>query len=403
MLKFFLDFFVGYREVECAVEDAALVLDTIHKNKVKHRSLKKVNEKCVFTINDFYYSKLIKYLPDAEHVISVKRERGLPHILKRYKKRPGLVVGLIIMLMLTKLSTMFVWDISVEGNVNVSDAEILTALSEHGFSVGSYIPGVDFYSICHKLLLSNGNLSWVSVNMEGTEAKVVVIENDIKGTPEYGNGSPSNLVAAFEGEIVRTESASGQVMVKAGDKVSKGQLLISGVVNVGQGDTGIFTLVRSMGRIYAKTNRVFEISVPLENVKSVLKERKTVKKSFKFFGKSIKLKENSSILLDGCDIITVNRRVVLFEGLGKSFEIPLPITLQAVYTDVYEDVSVTYTEDEALAIAEKMMAQLLANELSDAELLRKETNIDVVDGVLTLSLSIECVQNIATEAPIGLA
>lgn len=402
MLKSFIDYFIGYRKLTCDKVYAARIADIMMKNEIRYRDFKTCDSGISFIINSFQHRKLTGILESEEIPIAVLWEKGLPFVIKRYRKRPGILVGALIIMLLTKLSTMYVWDVSVEGNENISDAEILFALEELGFSVGSYIPGVDFYGICYELLLANDDLSWVSVNMEGTGAKVKIRENDKKGTPEDGNGTPSNIVARFDGEIIRTETVSGQLMAKAGDRVKAGQLLISGIVEIGQGESGRFVLTRSSGHIYAKTERIFTVEVPLESVKSVLQKRVTVKKSLKFFGKSIKLKENSSILTDSCDIITVNKRIVLFEGLGEAVSVPLPMSVITQYVDIYADEKVSYTEDEALAVAEKRMSEIVISELEGAEILKKDVTCSLIENVLTLRWSITCIQDIGTEAPIGL-
>ena len=102
------------------------------------------------------------------------------------------------------------------------------------------------------------------------------------------------------------------IVVKAGQTVTEGQLLVSGVVDVGRNEDGRFVLVRSRAKVFAKTNRTLEVVVPYETVKRTVVGREIIKKSLKFFGKTIKLTENSSILPEGCDIIEENRRIVLF-------------------------------------------------------------------------------------------
>ena len=304
--------------------------------------------------------------------------------------------------MLTKISTEYVWDITVDGNESISDSEVINTLDELGFSVGSHIRDIDFYDICHQFVLENDKVAWISVNMEGTSARVKLIERDAKG--EYGdNGTPSNIVASSDGIIVRTETIDGELCVKAGDPVTEGQLLISGVVEIGQGiDTGKFILTRAKGSIYALTKRSFTVSVPLSGVKNTVKDKILAKKTLIFFGKSIKLKENSSILGKECDIIKESERVVLFEDLNEGWHIPLPVTVVTEYALITEETEYSYTEEEALKIAEKEMSLLYASAMDKAELMSKSVESVLEGGVLKLTWEVECVIDIGREVPIGL-
>ncbi len=400
MLKKLLYFFAGTRKLVCTKDDFPSLGGIMTKNRIKYRSLCEKDGEVSFEITELEYKKLSK-LVDT-NIIKLKRRSGFPYFLYRYRRRYGLIAGALIFVILTKMSTSYIWDVSVDGNESVSDSEVVNTLEKLGLSVGSHIPDIDFYDICHQFILENDNVAWISVNMEGTAARVKIIERDKKG--ENGdNGTPSNIVAKLDGIIVRTETVSGEICVKAGDPVSEGQLLISGVVEIGQGiDTGRFMLTRSKGSVYAMTKRVFSVQVPLSGVKTVVTDKILAKKTLIFFGKSIKLKENSSIFGKECDIIKENRRVVLFEGVGDPWQIPLPVTVVSEYAVITEEMEYSHTEEEALSIAEKEMSLLYSSEVADAELMSKNVETVIEDGILTLTWEVECIEDIGCETPIGL-
>ena len=132
-----------------------------------------------------------------------------------------------------------------------------------------------------------------------------------------------------------------------------------------------------------------------------------VKKSLKFFGKSIKLKENSSILPDGCDIIVENRRIVLFEGDTMTGGISLPISVITEYRETVTEERITLTEEEALRTAGIEMAALFSKELPDAEILSRTVRTEVrtlEEGeALALIWEMTCIEDIAVESPIGVS
>jgi len=400
-----LNFLAGYRRVSCPAERTADAVNLLMREEIDYWELKREeNGELTFSILEREYKHLLS-LADGLPFRSLCRY-GLPQWIGRYRKRLGIPLGFLIFLLLTKLSTQYIWEVTVSGNETLTDAEVQECLEELGCGIGSYIPSVDFYNICHEFILANEDVSWISVNMVGTTARVELIEASCKGQIDNGgNGTPSNLLAACDGEVVRTETASGMLVVKAGQTVTKGQLLVSGVVDVGRNEDGRFVLVRSRAKVFAKTNRTLEVVVPYETVKKTVVGRETVKKSLKFFGKTIKLKENSSILPEGCDIIEENRRIVLFEGDKLTGGIPLPIRLITFYRETIAEERVTLTEEEALIAAGIEMATLMERELPDAEILSRTVKVEnrmTEEGdALVLTWEMTCIEDIAVESPIG--
>ena len=397
-----LNFLSGYVGVICPADGAREAVNRLARHNIDYWALKREeNGDLSFFILEKEFRRLEQIEGEAI-AYRVSRRFGLPQWISRYRRRVGIPIGLVLLLVLTKLSTQFVWDVTVSGNETLSDAAIIASLEELGCAVGSYIPDVDFYGICHAFILENEEISWISVNMIGTTASVEVLETDPKGSIEdEGNGTPSNLIASFDGEIVRTETASGKVTVMAGQTVAAGQLLVSGVVDIGREEEGRFHLVRARGKVYAQTARRLSVEVLLNHEKTTVLGVEVVEKSVKFFGKTIKLKENSSILPEGCDIIEKSRRLVLFERMAGG--IPLPVYLTTSTYEVSETTTVLLTQEEALAIAKQEMAQLFQREFSDAEILSRAESVEESDDRVTLHWDIVSIENIAREVPIGVS
>lgn len=402
-----LNFIAGYRYVVCGACYARDIINILMKNEIDYWSMSRDSGgELKFYILEREWKRLCKIIPENKAVIRTERRYGLPQFLYRYRLRIGVPLGAVMIVFLLSLSTQYVWDVRVTGNDRLSDEEIVDALDSLGFGVGSHIPDVDYYSLCHKFILENDCVSWISVNMVGTTAEVRILERNQKGDIENDNGTPSNLVAARDGIIVRTETESGATAVIGGQEVKKGELLVSGIVQTDMYDEAKYVLVRSKAKIYAQTERVFKVSVALEGTKDVYIGKETLSKSVKFFGKSINLTKNSSISDDKCDIIEDNRRVVLFEGSKLLGSIPLPVWVCTECTEKFEQQEYTLTEEQALKQAQEEMSKLISSELEDAEILTREimTEMTENDGVPTLVLTwaVTCVENIGEEVPIGI-
>ena len=401
-----LNSIMGYRTVSVEGSEAERIANLMMEEHIDYWNMKREGEgELTFELLDKEYRRLHKRV-GGETVTTIKRY-GLPSWLSRYRNRLGIPLGLCLFFLLMQLSTQYVWHITVSGNETMSDAAVTEALEKLGCGIGAYIPGVDFYEICHRFILENEEVSWISVNMVGTHAMVEIRETNQKELiDEIGNGTPTNLLSRYDGVVVRTESIAGAMQVKAGQPIKKGELLVSGVVPIGKEEEGRFVLVRSRGAVYAEIVRHLEVTVPLTQRVLIEEEGIPVKKSLIFFGKTIKIQENSSILASECDIIQDKRRIVLFEGSRFLPEIPLPLYWVTDYARTVSEEVKNYTEEEALAIAESQMATLFANELADAEILLRTDYVEkrqTADGeALVLTWEIRCIQDVTEETPLGL-
>lgn len=403
LISGFLDWLSGMRDAVCPAGYAAAVCSAVMKNEIGCRRMRRCGDgKMRFSITDPEYRRLVSLLPEG--CVTTERRTGLPYLLYRYRRRLGIPLGLIMFFVLVRLSTMYVWDITVSGNERLSDEEIVSSLGDLGFGIGTRIPSVDFYSLCHRLVLENDGISWASVNMIGTTARVEVIELRAKeDINDDGNGTPTNLIAACDGKIVRVETASGKTEVKAGETVKKGQLLVNGVLEIGKDGERGYLPVRSRARVYAETEVRLEAVIPLGMTEKTFAGRKNISKSINFFGKTIKLKENSGILPEGCVIIEDKRRLVLFEGGRLTGGIALPVSIVTGYYEEYRTQEVMLSEEEALERAEREMAGSFSSAFPDAEILSAASEHYVKDGEMHLVRTAVCVMNIAEEVPIGIS
>ncbi|MBQ7377967.1 MAG: sporulation protein YqfD, partial [Clostridia bacterium] len=122
------------------------------------------------------------------------KKRGLVPVLCRYKMRAGIFFGAFVFAFLVIFSGRLIWDVRIEGNVDLSEGEIVSALSDVGLSIGTFHSRIDPDAIAIKLLQNKKELSWASINIKGNVAYVEVLENEQgaaeKNDPIYG----ANLV-----------------------------------------------------------------------------------------------------------------------------------------------------------------------------------------------------------------
>ena len=314
--------------------------------------------------------------------------RGLPKFLKRLHSRTGLVVGAILAVALVVLSGLFVWDVQVSGNVELTDGEVIEALRACGFGVGSYLPSLRVREIENRVLMASEDIGWLSINTEGTVAHVQIIEH-ISGESGEGTSSsknPANLVAVAAGQIEYLELYRGNAVVTVGQAVKKGELLVSGLYD---SKTGSFRYTRAAGRVMARTERVLTVEIPFLYEEKVYSEPYLQELELSFFNFSHKIFKNSRNSDMLCDIIKYNA------NLGQLGENKLPISFSRTEARPYHLVERERSEEEALELCYAELAEQLASLSGEVQLLQKQIVTEVGESSVVLVCTLTCIENIA--------
>ena len=119
-----------------------------------------------------------------------------------------------------------------------------------GVYEGAYGNYESLKNIQTKAMIDFDNVSWITVNVDGSCAEVNISETEEKES--VIDSSPCNIKAETDGQVIRVDAYSGMSAVKSGDAVVKGNLLISGVVETELGGTH---LEHASGLVWARTER----------------------------------------------------------------------------------------------------------------------------------------------------
>jgi similar to stage IV sporulation protein len=340
-----------------------------------------------FAVSIFTARRIKKRCAELGIELTVTQVGGLPQLLYRHRRRAGLMLGAIVGCLLLFWSGRFVWHVQVTGNESLSSDEVVEELRAVGFGVGSYIPALDTPRLENRLLLASDRISWVSVYLDGTVARVQIIE-EIDTPQNEPITRPANLVATADGQIEVLELLRGNCVVSVGQAVKKGELLVSGVY-----DSSIYgyRYTRAAGRVLARTEQSFAVTVPLNDRKKVYGAPKTCEIVLNFFNFSLKIFKSTGNLPITCDIIEEERTVCAW---GRY---PLPVTLTVKKALPYTEADFTRTPDEALELAFEQLAGDLSRLSEEAQILQKNISTTITDTALTLDCSVLCIENIAEQ------
>ena len=247
--------------------------------------------------------------------VDIRKRVGGREGLRRVLRRPVLLAGLLVTALLLTASSLFVWDVEVQGTRRLSRGEVLRALEDCGFGVGSFWPGVKTDLLRSEVMVRLPELAWMAVNVSGSRATVAVAERQPK--PEmYDAADACSLVAARDGLVRRVNVLAGSAQVKEGEIVTAGRVLIAGSSD---SINGMPRAVRARGSVMADT--WYELSAVCP-VRERLKTPAGVPHS-RFalvFGKTrLNLYIGSGKTIDGCDKIISEYTL----GLPGLFSTPL--------------------------------------------------------------------------------
>jgi len=315
---------------------------------------------------------------------------GLPALLRRYRKRWGLQLGALCFALILWLSTRFVWQINVIGNESLDDQTIISDLDSLGFRVGSYIPDINVRLLCNEYLLRYDKVAWMSINIVGNCADIRIKESkDPDGTKSAGDSaagnSPGDIIAALDGYIERIEVRNGQVMIGTGHTVRRGEVIVSGAVEMATGYKG---LVRADADIYARTVRNYRIEIPRSTSTLSAETIDAKDRSLIFFSNRLPLFSVGDGYED-CESFCDTRYLTLPGGIS------LPFGIATTYYRRISEIPETIDNDTAKSRALLELSKTLSRELGQAEIIYVGKNYVETDETLILEASVCSVENIA--------
>ncbi|MCI8464617.1 MAG: sporulation protein YqfD [Lachnospiraceae bacterium] len=166
--------------------------------------------------------------------VRITEKRGLPFWLRKSRKRLAFFCGILLCLGLLYVSSLFIWDIHMEGNQKYTDSTLLHFLEEEGYVHGMAKSGIFCEDIEKAIRNKYNDITWVSAEITGNRLIIRIKENEL--TEPEGEAEPvtaaGDVTAKKSGKVVSIITRSGTPQVHVGDEVEAGQVLISGTLDI---------------------------------------------------------------------------------------------------------------------------------------------------------------------------
>lgn len=335
----------------------------------------------------------------AERVgCQVEREgrRGLPWFLARFRRRYAFLMGLALSLTAVFFLSRFVLVVQVEGCEETPAQVVLAELRRQGLRPGAYGPALDRNRIAQEALKELDSLAWMGINLYGTRAVVQV--RQAQPTPEIEDETGFyHIVAEADGVVLHLQPERGDAAVEEGAVVARGDVLISGVVSVepprySQAPVYYFT-THARGKVWARTWRTLTGEIPLDLTIKGETEGKKTRWALELFGGRISL--GSQEEPGGRCQLREERHTLSLPGVGA-----LPVSLVRRTWQLYGERQVQADLTAAQTLLEERLRQELERLVGeDGQVLSLHTAARAADGMLTVTVTAECEEEIGIEVP----
>ncbi len=239
----------GYVNVQIEGYCIEKLINVCTVKKIELWNIKKASNNIVYaniSIKDL--KKIAKVAKQTKCRIKIQNKKGIPFLLHRYHKRKIFIFFLAFILIGIWLLSNFIWNIQIEGNTNIPKEELQALVEQEGLSIGKWKGQIETKQIINQMRLKRDDLAWVGIEIKGTNAIVKVVEADKK--PEIIDEEEyCNIIAKKEGMIVKVNALNGTSLVKEGDVVKQGMVLIGGFL---EGKYTGTRYVHANGQVQAK-------------------------------------------------------------------------------------------------------------------------------------------------------
>jgi len=326
---------------------------------------------------------------NAGVLLSVSRYRGAVQFLRRFRKRAYLLLIPMVLFLGILLLSSQIWELQVSGGESLTRAQVLMALEECGVYPGVSGLFLKNIRIRGQMLQLLPELKWCTVQVHGSRAVVQIRERT--APPQMEDAAvKQEVIAEKTGLITFVSVLQGRPVVKKGDMVMAGQLLIEGnLTDLQQGTRQ----VHAFGEVWARTWYEKTLQMPLNCMEklNIGEEKKLY--AWKICDLRLNFYGNSGISQGNCDKM---EREIRSEIFGRA----LPLSLIVIRQQEYSLTPTVISETEGKLLLETRLRDWLRENTDDAEVTSLRFDSKVNDGILSVTMEAECLEQIGMEVPL---
>ncbi len=378
-------YFRGYVKIRIAGYSPERFLNLCANRHILIWGLKREGEEytCYVTLKGFL--QLGKVTRKTKTTVHIQEKHGFFSFLRFFKKRKFFFAGIATSVAILSALSFFIWDIDISGNLSHTDEELLTFLQEQKVSIGVMKHSLDGEEIVRLIRTNYPDIVWVSTQIKGTRLFIDLRESETVGQEILENEDASDLVAEQAGIVTSIITRQGKPLVKEGDTVEEGQLLVQGRLEImnDNGEVAAYQYCHADADIDIQSTLPYSETLPLAYEKKVFTEKERKHFIFSLFGKEICL--GRKIPYEHYESKTAYYPL----KLGKNFYLPIAFSVETFQEFNLEEAE--YEEKEALRLAKEQLDFFCKNlEEKGVQILENNVRIEcngtncIADGNLVI-------------------
>ena len=387
-LKILLNYILGYVSINVESYYIERFINICISKKILLWNIKREKSSLLYAnISIYNYKKLKSIAKKTKSKVKIQGKKGLPFIIHKYRKRKIFVSLLLVVIAVLIITSNFIWNIEIRGNIKISEIELIEELKKDGLKVGINKNSINVNSIINKIRLNREDIAWIGIKLTGTNA-IIEIKEAEKAPEIVDENEYCNIIANKTGIITKIDVQNGTANVKEGDIIKPGDTLVWGYL---EGKYTGTRYVHSKATIqakvwYSKKEKVYynqKIKVPT----NVTEEKYTLNiNNFK-----INLFKTLS-KFQNYDTIIENKKLKLFSNFY------LPVEIVKTINSEYEKKDITYTEEELISIGtQKIKSELIKEIPNEKQIVNKQINTYNSSEYIEVEVIYEVLENIGIE------
>lgn len=389
MINKLLEYIKGWLYISVVGNNLERFLNICNHNEINMQNVE-YKDSCLSIKIDIKDFKKLKEIAKKTKVhIKIVERYGLPFFLFKNRKRKMFLAGIITALLIVYLMSLHIWQITFEGNYSYTDDELMDFLVEQGIEAGIKKDKCNTEKIEKAIRNKYNDVKWASIEIVGTRL-IIHIKENFNEIIEKSTEDSYSIVANCDAEIISIVTGKGTPMVKAGDAVKTGDVLIGGYYDIMSDFGELLTTnrVQADGIILAKTkysvnetiNRDYEEKVYTDNY-SEKYELRILNKKIEFDWFSRKYEKYEAIL---------NENQL---AIGENFY--LPVYLVKKTEREYDIFSKKYTDEEAYRVGQKIIDDFLQKLIEKGiQITQNNVKIEVNEKSIVISGEVICCEYI---------
>lgn len=307
--------------------------------------------------------------------ITVLEKCGLPFFLHCHRKRKVFVLGFFLCMLLVYTLSLFVWDIEVIGTYTHTKEEILKYMKQKNILSGVLKKDINCAKLEEDMREDFDDVAWVSCELDGTRLTVHLKES-LQTDTSKKQKEPCDLSARKSATITSIITREGTPLVQKGDKVKKGDTLISGLIYIYDDANEILEAgkVAADGDVYGRTVYEYE-----DSFESSYYEKKYTKEERKNY--TIQIGEYQIKLWEKTDKNKKYDTLSEKKQLKIGTNLYLPASIEKITLRSYEQKRKTDTKEEMENKAKQRLNKFLDGlKKKGVSILENHVKIEVNEG-----------------------